>query len=198
MLFLYNLVILLISPALLVYFLIRLWLRGFDLGAVRERFGFLPELPDAGEGRLWLHAVSVGEVGVAAVLIPALLRKKPKLKIVLSTVTQTGRNEARKISGLEHLIYLPLDFPLIVRSALKRIRPSMIALIETEIWPNLVAEAARRKISVSIINGTQSPPSPWNFSGATSSNSPSLPRRRRGMPFLISCPVRQFTVLPLH
>ena len=153
MLFLYNVVILLISPALLVYFLIRLWLRGFDLRAVRERFGFLPELPDAGGGRLWLHAVSVGEVGVAAVLIPALLRKRPKLKIVLSTVTQTGRNEARKISGLEHLIYLPLDFPLIVRSALKRIRPSMIALIETEIWPNLVAEAARRKIPVSIING---------------------------------------------
>lgn len=153
MLFLYNLVILLVSPALLVYFLIRLWLRGFDLGAVRERFGFPPELPDAGGGRLWLHAVSVGEVGVAAVLIPALLRKKPKLKIVLSTVTRTGRNEAGKISGLERLIYLPLDFPLTVRSALKRIRPSMIALIETEIWPNFVAEAARRKIPVSIING---------------------------------------------
>lgn len=153
MLFFYNLVILLISPALLVYFLIRLWLRGFDLRAVRERFGFLPELPDAGEGRLWLHAVSVGEVGVAAVLVPALLKKKPELKIVLSTVTQTGRNEARKIPGLEQLVYLPLDFPLIVRSALRRIRPSMIALIETEIWPNLVAEAARRNIPVSIVNG---------------------------------------------
>ena len=153
MLFLYNLVILLVSPVLLVYFLIRLWLRGFDLRAVRERFGFPPELPDAGGGRLWLHAVSVGEVGVAAVLIPALLKKKPKLKIVLSTVTQTGRNEAGKISGLERLIYLPLDFPLTVRSALKRIRPSMIALIETEIWPNFVAEAARKNIPVSIING---------------------------------------------
>ena len=153
MLFLYNVVILLISPVLLVYFLIRLWLRGFDLRAVRERFGFLPELPDAGGGRLWLHAVSVGEVGVAAVLVPVLLRKKPELKIVLSTVTQTGRNEARKILGVEQLIYLPLDFPLIVRSAFRRIRPSMIALIETEIWPNLVAEAARRNIPVSIVNG---------------------------------------------
>ncbi len=153
MLFLYNVIILLISPVLLVYFLIRLWLRGFDLRAVRERFGFLPELPDSEGGRLWLHAVSVGEVGVAAALIPALLRKKPELKIVLSTVTQTGRNEARKISGVEQLIYLPLDFPSIVRSALKRIQPSMIALIETEVWPNLVAETARRKIPVSIING---------------------------------------------
>lgn len=153
MLFLYNLGILLFSPVLLVYFLIRLWLRGFDLRAVRERFGFLPELPDPGEGRLWLHAVSVGEVGVAAVLVPALLKKKPELKVVLSTVTQTGRIEAKKISGLEQLVYLPLDFPLIVRSALRRIRPSMIALIETEIWPNLVAEAARRNIPVSIVNG---------------------------------------------
>lgn len=153
MLFLYNLVLLLVSPVLLVYFLIRLWLRGFDLRAVRERFGFLPGLPDAEGGRLWLHAVSVGEVGVAAILIPVLLKKKPELKIVLSTVTRTGRNEAGKISGVEQLIYLPLDFPLIVRSALKRIRPSMIALIETEIWPNLVAEAARRNIPVSIVNG---------------------------------------------
>ena len=153
MLFLYNLVLLFVSPVLLVYFLIRLWLRGFDLRAVRERFGFLPELPGAEEGRLWLHAVSVGEVGVAAILIPVLLKKKPELKIVLSTVTRTGRNEAGKISGVEQLIYLPLDFPVIVRSALKRIRPSMITFIETEIWPNLVAEAARRNISVSIVNG---------------------------------------------
>ena len=153
MLFLYNVVILLISPVLLVYFLVRLWLRGFDLRAVRERFGFLPGLPDAEGGRLWLHAVSVGEVGVAAVLVPALLKKKPGLRIVLSTVTPTGRNEAGKISGLEQLIYLPLDFPLIIRSALKRIRPSMITLIETEIWPNLVAEAARQDIPVSIVNG---------------------------------------------
>ena len=153
MLFLYNLVLLLVSPVLLVYFLIRLWLRGFDLRAVRERFVFPPGLPDAEGGRLWLHAVSVGEVGVAAILIPVLLKKKPELKIVLSTVTRTGRKEAGKISGVEQLIYLPLDFPVIVRSALKRIRPSMIALIETEIWPNLVAEAARRNIPVSIVNG---------------------------------------------
>ncbi len=153
MLFLYNVFILLTSPVLLVYFLIRLWLRGFDLRAVRERFGFLPELPDSEGGRLWLHAVSVGEVGVAAALILALLRKKPELKIVLSTVTQTGRNEAIKISGVEQLIYLPLDFHSIVRSALKRIQPSMIVLTETEVWPNLVVEAARRKIPVSIING---------------------------------------------
>ena len=150
---LYNVIILFISPVLLIYFFIRSWLWGFDLHAVRERFGFLPELPHAERGRLWLHAVSVGEVGVAAVLIPVLLKKKPELKIVLSTITQTGRNEAQKISGVEQFIYLPLDFPYIVRSALRRIKPSIIALIETEIWPNIVVEAARRDIPVSIVNG---------------------------------------------
>ena len=97
---------------------------------------------------------------MAAVLVPAILKKKPELKIVLSTVTQTGRKEAQKISGVEQLIYLPLDFPLIVRSALRRIRPSMIALIETEIWPNLVAEAERRNIPVSIVNGRLSQ---WSY-----------------------------------
>ncbi len=153
MLFLYNVILLLISPVLLVYFLIRLWLRGFRLQTVRQRFGFPPKLPDAVGERLWLHAVSVGEVGVAAVLIPVLLRMKPELKIVLSTVTQTGRNEAQKISGVEQLIYLPLDFSIVVRSALRRIQPSMIALIETEIWPNLVVEAERQNIPVFIING---------------------------------------------
>ncbi len=94
-----------------------------------------------------------GEVGVAALLIPALLKKKPDLKIVLSTVTQTGRAEAEKISGVEQRIYLPLDFSWAVRSALRRIQPSMIALIETEIWPNLVGAAARRNIPVAIVNG---------------------------------------------
>ncbi len=153
MLFLYNALLLLLSPALLAYLLFRLWLRGSDLRAVRQRFGFPPQLPDVAEGRLWLHAVSVGEVGVAAHLVPAILKKKPKLKIVLSTVTQTGREEAEKIPGLERRIYFPLDFSLVVRWALRRIQPSMIALIETEIWPNLVSEAARKNIPVSIVNG---------------------------------------------
>lgn len=153
MLFLYNVIVFFISPVLLIYSFIRLWFRGGDLRAVRERFGLLPELTDVGGERLWLHAVSVGEVGVAAVLVPALLKKKPELKIVLSTVTQTGRNEAIKISGVEQLVYLPLDFPPFARSALRRIRPSMIALIETEIWPNLVVEAVGRNIPVSIVNG---------------------------------------------
>lgn len=153
MLFLYNLAIVLLSPVFLGYFLLRLCLRGRGAPALGQRLGFPPELPDAAGGRLWLHAVSVGEVGVAALLIPALLEKKPDLKIVLSTVTQTGRAAAEKIAGVEGRIYLPLDFAWPVRSALRRIRPSMIALIETEIWPNLVGEAARRDIPVSIVNG---------------------------------------------
>lgn len=152
MLFFYNFLLFLLSPVLLAYFLMRLRRRGFDFQALRDRFGLVPRLPPA-EERLWLHAVSVGEVGVAALLIPALLGKKPELKIVLSTVTRTGRSAAEKIPGVERIIYLPLDFSPVVRSALNRIRPSMIALIETEIWPNLVSEAARRSIPVSIVNG---------------------------------------------
>ena len=153
MLFFYNVLILLASPVLLVFFLLRLRRRGFDFRALRDGFGLPPRSPDAAGERLWLHAVSVGEVGVAALLIPALLSKRPGLRIVLSTVTPTGRSAAEKIAGVERLIYLPLDFSPIVRSAFGRIRPSMIALIETEIWPNLVSEAARRGVPVSIVNG---------------------------------------------
>lgn len=153
MLFFYNVLILLASPVLLVFFLLRLRRRGFDFRSLRDGFGLPPRSPDAAGERLWLHAVSVGEVGVAALLIPALLSKRPGLRIVLSTVTPTGRSAAEKIAGVERLIYLPLDFSPIVRSAFGRIRPSMIALIETEIWPNLVSEAARRGVPVSIVNG---------------------------------------------
>ncbi len=153
MLFLYNVLVFLASPVLFVWLLVRLWLRGGGLRAMRERFGLVPRLPQAGGGRLWVHAVSVGEVGVAAVLIPVLLRVMPDVKIVLSTVTQTGRSAAEKIAGVERLFYLPFDFAPIVHLALARVRPSAVALVETEIWPNLVWAAAGRGISVSIVNG---------------------------------------------
>ena len=109
--FLYNLAIIISSPFIAAYYLLRLWRRGLPLSGLRERLGFLRVLPQTGpEGRLWLHAVSVGEVGVAAALLPALWKELPKLRVVLSTVTETGRKEAQKIEGVEYVFYLPFDF----------------------------------------------------------------------------------------
>ncbi len=153
-LILYNAVIFLASPLIGVYYLIHTWTRGHSLVGTRERLGFVRSLPPVDEeGRVWLHAVSVGEVGVAAALIPELLKRRPGLRVVLSTVTETGREEAGKIEGVEYVFYLPFDYPHAVRSTLRRIGPGGIAIIETEIWPNLVWEAARGGLPVCVING---------------------------------------------
>ncbi|MEE9274012.1 MAG: glycosyltransferase N-terminal domain-containing protein, partial [bacterium] len=151
---LYNLAIFLCSPLIGAYFIARSWKRGAPLTGMAERLGFVRHLrPLEGGERIWIHAVSVGEVGVAAALLPALLKKRPGLRIVLSTVTETGREEAERIEGVEYVFYLPFDYPFAVRGALERIRPDVLALVETELWPNLIWKAARRGVPVCVING---------------------------------------------
>ncbi len=152
--FLYNLVIIIGSPLIGGYYILRLWRRGLPLSSAGERMGRLKALsPPGPEGRLWLHAVSVGEVGVAAALLPALRKVRPNLRIVISTVTETGREAAKNIEGIEYVFYLPFDFRFAVRSALERIQPSALAMIETELWPNLIRQASRRGVPVAVING---------------------------------------------
>ena len=149
----YNSAILLLSPLLMLYFFIRSWRRGRSMDGMAERLGLIRHLPPADEdGRLWLHAVSVGEVGVAAILVPELFKRCPRLRIVISTVTDTGREEALKIDGVEYVFYLPFDYPVSVRSTIERICPTAIAIIETELWPNLVWLAARVGLPVCIVN----------------------------------------------
>lgn len=161
----YNSAILLLSPLFVLYFFIHSWRRGRSMGGMAERLGFVRHLPPAGEdGRLWLHAVSVGEAGVAAILVPELLKRCPRLRIVISTVTDTGRDEAMKIDGVEYVFYLPFDYPVSVRSAIERICPTAIAIIETELWPNLVWLTARRGLPVCIVNARLSEKSFWGYS----------------------------------
>jgi 3-deoxy-D-manno-octulosonic-acid transferase len=151
---LYNLAIFLCSPFIGAYFIARTWKRGAPLTGMAERLGFVRHLRPLENGeRIWIHAVSVGEVGVAAALLPALLKKRPGLRIVLSTVTETGREEAERIDGVEYVFYLPFDYPFAVRSTFERIQPDALALVETELWPNLIWKAARQGVPVCVING---------------------------------------------
>ncbi len=152
--FLYNVAIIVASPIIGAYYLLRLWRRGLPLSGAGERLGFLRVLPPPEpEGRLWLHAVSVGEVGVAAALLPALRKARPALRVVISTVTETGREAAEKIGGVEHVFYLPFDYRFAVRSALGRIRPTALAMVETELWPNLIRQAFLCGVPVAVVNG---------------------------------------------
>jgi 3-deoxy-D-manno-octulosonic-acid transferase len=94
-----------------------------------------------------VHAVSVGEVQAAAGLIRELRRRSPGLDVVITTVTPTGAQQARSLFGSQvRHCYLPYDLPGSVGRFLKRIRPAVAIILETEIWPTLYHELGRRKI----------------------------------------------------
>lgn len=106
----------------------------------RSRFGFGGSRPGQG---IWVHAASVGEVQAAAVLIGALRERRPALEVALSCVTPTGRARARALLPGIDVRYAPYDLPGCVRRCLARLRPRLLILIETELWPNLLHEARR-------------------------------------------------------
>jgi 3-deoxy-D-manno-octulosonic-acid transferase len=103
--------------------------------------------------RVWLHAVSVGEVNVSKPLVAALEEALPGGEVVVSTITETGQEVATRAFGADRVFYCPYDFSWMVRRALDRTRPDMLVLMELEIWPNLIREATRRGIPVIVANG---------------------------------------------
>lgn len=154
----YNLLLpilaILLSPVALVAFAVQPKLRaGFW-----EKLGFysvnLPKRPT-----IWVHAVSVGEVNAIESLIKKLREQHPTKNIVLSTVTRTGQEVAnKKLSEFtDKIIYFPYDFWLSVVLAIKAVKPSIVVIAETEIWPNFSNELKNRKIPLLIANGRISP-----------------------------------------
>jgi len=127
---------------------------GDNLG---ERLGYVPAHLSkklSGSPRIWIHAVSLGEVKVAAPIIEALSRIIPGCSVILSTTTEHGRSLARQTFGDDvPVVYAPVDFVGSVRTALSRIRPDILVFLETEIWPAWLAEARRRGIKTALING---------------------------------------------
>src|SRR3989338_3557346 len=123
-----------------------------------ERFGIYEKCKrdslSSGEERIWIQAVSVGEVSLCRALIPSLKGKFPDKEIVLSTITRAGNDLAKKIfSGDAVVIYFPLDFSFIVKKVMGLIRPGLYIMIETEIWPNMIKETSDNKIPSILING---------------------------------------------
>lgn len=110
---------------------------------------------------IWMHAVSVGEVGIASKLIRELLRVRPALGVVLSTTTPTGYALAEKLAGelgnAVSPIYNPLDGWFNVRRCLHFIKPSQLVLVEAEVWPNLVYAARQQGIPTTLVNARLSP-----------------------------------------
>ena len=139
------------------FFLWRLWRRGKLLPQFGQRFGFYSRdlRKRLGPGAdLWIHAVSVGEVTLARVLVREMRAERPDLRVVVSTTTATGFATAK--TQLEDaqtaVIYNPIDFLWAVIGAFELIRPRRLLLIESEIWPNYLWCARRRKIPVYLVN----------------------------------------------
>jgi 3-deoxy-D-manno-octulosonic-acid transferase len=126
--------------------------RGVPLN-LRERLGY-GALRAAPGPRAWVHAVSVGEAIAAAPLVDGLRRLHPELPLVLSTVTATGaRVVAERFDGAATHRYFPLDFPGAVRRTVRAIDPAFFICMETELWPNVLRELARRGVPTMIANG---------------------------------------------
>jgi 3-deoxy-D-manno-octulosonic-acid transferase len=132
---------------------------GKYLRTFRERMGRLPVYLNVdGDRSIWIHAVSVGEVLAARPLLPALRERFPGHRLFVSTTTMTGNAVARKsLRGVDGLFYAPFDFPHPVRRALEVLNPSLLVLVETELWPNLIHEAHRRGTRIALVNGRISP-----------------------------------------
>jgi 3-deoxy-D-manno-octulosonic-acid transferase len=120
-----------------------------------ERF-FGPRIaaPRRGEGaRIWVHAVSLGEINAARQLIAGLAQRFPGCEVVVSTTTDTGHAQAVKLFGADRVFRYPLDFSWTIARALRRVAPCAIVLVELEVWFNLVTMAGKRGIPVCVVNG---------------------------------------------
>ncbi len=142
-------------PLLLLYLVRRIAKNRAYARRLGERFGLLPPaVHPALPGAVWLHVVSVGEVIAAIPLIQALRDALPDAPVYVSTSTIAGRAMAdKKLTGLAAgVFYAPLDYRFAVRRVLRRLKPALLVVMETEIWPNMLREAKRSGAGVLIVN----------------------------------------------
>jgi len=103
---------------------------------------------------IWLHAVSVGEVKALSTLTPHIRKACPDAFILVSTVTETGQKEAKRLlAQADAFCYLPLDFSWIVRRFVKRLKPDLLVLVEGDFWLNLLKQVKKEGGSVVLVNG---------------------------------------------
>jgi 3-deoxy-D-manno-octulosonic-acid transferase len=124
-------------------------------GRRRRRLGAAP--------CVWVHGVSVGEVKAAARLVERIQEQVPGVEIVLSVTTDTGRRVAEERYPDQRVEYYPPDASWIVKDALDAIRPDLMVLVESELWPNFLLAARRRGLPVVLVNGRMSDRSARRF-----------------------------------
>ena len=120
----------------------------------RERMGHGDFPQTAGAPRMWIHAASVGEIEAIRPVAIGLLGRYPDAVMTITTMTAAGREAAlRRIPGASAWMLAPLDNRRAVRSFLERVRPDVVLITETEIWPNYFIESARIGAKIAVVNG---------------------------------------------
>ena len=138
----------------LPYWLVQMSRHGKYRAGFAERLGRFPSRlrVDLSVPTIWVHAVSVGEVMAVSQLIAELRRRLPAYRIVVSTTTDTGQRLARKHLSPEDVFYCPMDFAFAIRPYLRRLRPQLVVIAETELWPNFFRLAHAHGARVAIVN----------------------------------------------
>jgi 3-deoxy-D-manno-octulosonic-acid transferase len=140
---------------LLPYYLLRMWRRGGYRRQFGNRFGIVPHFPPTRDGvkRIWIQAVSVGELLAAGPLLQRFARED-NVEIILTTTTSTGLRLAHERYGsiARHIGVFPIDFWPFSALAWQRLRPTGVILFESELWPEHLRQAGRRQVPVYLVN----------------------------------------------
>jgi 3-deoxy-D-manno-octulosonic-acid transferase len=156
--FIYSFLMGLAALVLTPYWLVQGLRQGKYLSNLGQRLGFsfpaLSKLPAERAGAIWIHAVSVGEALAGVAFARRLKETYPERLLIVSTTTITGQALAReRMAFADAVIYFPLDWAFCVRRAMNAVRPSLVLVLETEIWPNFLREAGRRHVPVLFVSG---------------------------------------------
>jgi 3-deoxy-D-manno-octulosonic-acid transferase len=150
--YLYNILLAILLLLSAPYFLARSLISQRFRRALPQRLGFFQSPPF--ERPIWVHAASVGEVFCSIPLLKKIKKELPHSKIVLTTMTSTG-NEAAKchLRDADQIFFVPIDHPFIIRRTVKKIKPGLLLIAETELWPNLLRFCGKRGIPIVLFNG---------------------------------------------
>jgi len=154
---LYNTILFAATFVILPYFLLKMVFTGKYRKSLVQKLGGRQTqiLTNLGGGpRVWVHAVSVGEVTAAAPIVASLKLKRPGIKIIFSTSTETGQQIAQQlVKGADAFIYFPLDIPYVVRKIIRLVNPVVFVMVETELWPNFLQACKLNAVKTLMVNG---------------------------------------------
>lgn len=139
----------------LPYFLYRVVIKGKYRQGWSQRLGKVP-VRKGKNPCLWIHGVSVGEVLAARNLVKLFCERFPDWDVVISTTTPSGHAVARQNYPEHSVFYFPMDLSWMVRRAFCRLRPTLVTLLEVELWPNFLWEAHRQSVPVVLVSGSLS------------------------------------------